>query len=350
MQAHETAVILAICIRERTILRHDYDNYSVAAGFLTAIELDDIISSLRSRGFYVEHFDDEIAFISWALSGNYAALPHRFKIVYTEAASGTGPGRRTLIPAFCKLVDIPTVNSDAYSCAINRQKFHWSRLLGAFGFPVPRSWSYDSEDGWFSGERPDYGTRVIGKSTYEDCSLGVSSNTVGEFSPSLEQHIAAASRSLQQPMTVQELIAGAELEVPVIELERRIAPSPIAILKANGEVLHNDVLVYDEVWDDDYRFAMPRGFSDDELKAIADMAIGASRVLGFRGFSRIDFRVGPGKHPYIIDVSTTPHLTRCSSYAFLFEQLGFTYGDMLQTMIASGLNRHGAPSVLRPEL
>lgn len=337
----ETAVILVICIRDRTRLRRDYNRYSVASSFLNAIELDDLLGSLRSRGLYVQHFDDEIGFISWVLSGAYAALPHKNKIVYTEAANGTGPGRRTLIPAFCALEGIPTMNSDAYSCAINRHKYHWSRLLETFGLPVPQSWSYDAVNGWFQRERPPCGTRVIGKSTFEDSSIGVSHKTVGIFAPELERNIDEVSRNLQQPITVQRFVAGLEVEVPVFELERHIAPSPIVIVKSNGTMLHDDVLVYDEVWDDQYQFQRPDNLTVRKMNEISDIAIQASKALGFRGFSRIDFRIDREGQPFIIDVSTTPHLIRTSSYAFLFEILGFDYADMLYTMVASGLKRHG---------
>src|SRR5665213_2814614 len=138
--ASRLSVILVISVRGQTRLRRDYEAYSVAASFLSSIELDDIIVSLRSEGIYVEHLADESEFIKWYSDGGYDSLPRPLKLVYTSAVNGTGPGRRSLIPAFCSLEGIPTVNSDAYSCAINRHKFHWSRLLESFGYPVPRCW------------------------------------------------------------------------------------------------------------------------------------------------------------------------------------------------------------------
>ncbi len=338
--ASRTAVVLVIGVKGVTRLRRDYDGYSVSSSFLLGPEIDDFIGSLRDNGFFVRHFADETEFLAWVLSGGYHELPHEHKLVYTSAVNGTGPARRSLIPSFCALEGVPTVNSDAYSCAINRHKFHWNRLLKEFGFRVPRTWWFDAVDGWFQEDRPNHGRMVIAKSTFEGSSLGVSSQTCGEFSAEIEQHIAEASRALRQPMTVQEFIAGDELEVPVLELRRYVAPAPVAILKANGVRTPDQVLSYAEVWEDAYRFAEPVGYTDWESAELGRIAVDAARTLGFRGFSRIDFRVDERRRPFIMDVSSTPHLTRASSYAFLFSRMGFSYAEMLTGLVAVGAKRH----------
>ncbi|HTD36094.1 MAG TPA: hypothetical protein VK669_01175 [Candidatus Limnocylindrales bacterium] len=278
--------------------------------------------------------------MSWILGGEQNFLPYRHKIVYTSAANGIGPGRRTLIPAFCSLEGLPTANSDAYSCAINRHKFHCAMLLKELGFRVPRTWWYDAEEGWFQDDRPTIGDRVIAKSTFEGASLGVSAATVGEFGAHMEREIANASRDLRQPMTVQEFIRGNELEVPVLRLpDRYIAPSPVAIARRGGGRSPDDVLLYEDVYDDYYEFSSP-GYSNEESRRISEIAERVAAALGFRGFSRVDFRIDEFGNPFVIDVSTTPHLTRTSSFNFIFDQMGFTYSDMLEAMIAVGAKQN----------
>jgi D-alanine-D-alanine ligase len=339
--AERLALILVISVRGQTRLRRDYDAYSVAASFLSSIELDDILISLRSKGIYVEHLADETEFISWYCNGGFDALPRPIKLVYTSAVNGTGPGRRCLVPAFCSLEGIPTVNSDAYSCAINRHKFHWNKLLGSFGYPVPRCWSYSSETGWFRDEKPRVGTHIIAKATFEGSSIGLRPSTVGIFEPAMELRLREVSCALGQPMTVQELIVGDEFEVPVIEATRNIAPLPISVLRSDGARLWDAVLTYDDVWIDQYKYAAPTNFAETLLTKLRESAVGACDSFPFRGFSRIDFRVDASGRPFIIDVSSTPHLTRSSSFAFLFELMGFSYADMLLALVATGARRHG---------
>src|ERR1700737_991000 len=79
----ELAVLLVICVKGRTPIRSDYDGFSVATTFLSTIEIADFIDALRVNGFFVQHFVDEVDFMTWTLSGEYASLPHAHKIVYT---------------------------------------------------------------------------------------------------------------------------------------------------------------------------------------------------------------------------------------------------------------------------
>lgn len=338
--AHETAIILVISVRGLTRLRRDYARHSVAASFLTAEELDDVIGGYRRGGFYVQHFPDETAFIQWCLDGRLAALPHPKKLVYTSAVNGTGAGRRCLVPAFCSLEGVPTMNSDAYSCAINRHKFHWGRLLSSFGISVPTSWHYNPRGGWWMGERPLAGSRVIAKATFEGSSIGLSPDGVGEWSTTLETHVTELANDLEQPILVQTFIAGDEMEVPVMEIGDELVPTPTLVVRADGSRLGSDFLSYDQVWQDQYRYSVPADLGPKVIAQAAETALQTVRCLNFRGFSRVDLRVDGAGIPFVIDVSTTPHLTTGSSYAYLFAALGYGYEGLAAAQVGASLRRH----------
>ena len=61
----------------------------------------------------------------------------------------------------------------------------------------------------------------------------------------------------------------------------------------------------------------------------------AANILNFRGLSRIDFRVNDNQEHYVIDVSSTPHLTRNSSFTFVFSQHGLDYEHVLVAMLSA---------------
>jgi D-alanine-D-alanine ligase len=117
------------------------------------------------------------------------------------------------------------------------------------------------------------------------------------------------------------------VEVPVIHLDRPFAPLAVGLSKNGNNLLGNDFLTYDDVYVDNYNFWK---FDQDTnlSKRLRDTAIQASNILGLRGFSRIDFRVTEEGKYFITDVSTNPHTTPHSSYAFLFESLGKSAGDL----------------------
>jgi D-alanine-D-alanine ligase len=339
VRASEIAVHAVINVKGRTRLMVDYSHHSMRTSFLNDAEIDGIVESLRDCGFFAQHFVDERDFFSWVLSGGPAALAVPTQFVYTSALNGSGPGRRALVPAFCAHFDIPTLNSDAYSCAINRQKFHVSRLLQTFGISVPRSWYFVPGRGWWDDEKPSNGEPVVAKATYEGSSVGVDSQGIGAFSRAVEDRIAYLSDTLRQPITVQRLIAGFEVEVPLVRLHSQRALG-VAVLTIRGSSrLDDTVLLYDDAWEDAYGYSEGSEFPSHWTERIERMAERAAEVLNFHGISRIDFRVSQEGEPYVIDVSSTPHLTPNNAVNHVFTRAGLRYRDIFSTLVGLGLTR-----------
>lgn len=336
--ATDTAIILVICVKGITRLRRDHGRHSIATSFYSAEELDDMIRAFRALGCYVQHFADEVEFMAWATAGGITSLCYANKFVYIGSVNGIGPGRRCLVPSFCSLEGIRTLNSDAYSSAINRHKFHWTRLLGSFGIGVPQSWLYDLRNGWLGGHSPPDGLRVIAKTLHEDSSIGVSSAGVGPWSATLSQHVEDMAGTFAQPIMVQQFIAGSEVEVPVLELGAARIAAPLLLLDQTGASSDDDYLSYDVVWDDRYRFSEADTLPATLREHLQQIARQVCQLLNFRYLSRVDFRVDEGGKAYVIDISTTPHLTRHSSYGQLFAGLGLEYADVMATLLGAGLS------------
>ena len=335
------AVLAVINVKTHSKQLEDYHHHSIRSSFLNDWEIDDFISSLRRVGFFVQHFADEEDFFSWVLSGKYEGLRIEHKLVYTSASNGIGPGRRALVPAFCRHKRIPTLNSNAYSCAINRHKFHVSRLLSAFGIRVPRTWYYIPDEGWWDSKPPPRGLKVIAKATYEGSSVGVEDETIGPFTPVIENRIDRLSKLLSQPITVQELIEGYEIEVPVIRLFSHHALGA-AVLSLHGSTkLDESVLSYREALNDTYSYESESAVPASIISCIYSSAELVAKIFDFDGISRIDFRITPSGTQYVIDVSSTPHLTRSNAVNYLFCQAGLEYCDTLAALVGAGCLRYG---------
>lgn len=339
--APQIAVLAVINVKTRSRQLEDYSHHSMRTSFLNDVEIDEIIAALRENGFFAQHFVDERDFFSWVLAGNFNSLPLPIKLTYTSALNGSGPGRRSLVPAFCAHFGIPTLNSDAYSCAINRQKFHVSRLLQTFGIGVPASWYFVPGHGWWDGERPGFGVPVVAKATYEGSSVGVDAEAVGPFSKNVEERIVFLGEALRQPITVQALIAGYELEVPLVRNSSQRALG-VAALTLRGKVrLDDSVLLYEDAWEDSYEFTDDHGLPPHWIENVRRIAERSAEVLNFQGISRVDFRMNSMGESYVIDVSSTPHLTRCNSISYLFSRAGFEYRDVFSVLVGLGVERHG---------
>lgn len=339
--SRDIGVVLVINVLGQTVLRKDYrqfKDFSVSASFLKSLEVDDILVGLERSGFLPMHFADESQFMRWALTGGMDAVPRLKTVVYTAALAGVGPGRRSLVPAFCAHRQIPTMNPNAYASALNRHKYHWFLVLRAAGIPLPRTWAYDAESGWLNDDVPPKGTTIVGKPSHEGSSIGLTVDTVGPFNDAIASAIHDLSVGLQQIVTVQEFVRGDEFEVPVVRLGNRYKSlTPVEIRKSNGETLHDSILPYEEAAEDQYVFVEPSAHpSLDSMQRIAERV---SAIFPFAGISRVDFRRDcTSNEPKVIDVSGTPHLTRNSSVAHRFRELGFKYDEVLACLVGMAID------------
>ena len=253
-QKNEIAVFVVCCVKGVTEVKGDYASQSVTTEFFSSDEIEQILGSLRHFGLYVRPFFSEMEFIRVVDTSDHLIHDRSHLLVYNTAHSGTGPGRKALIPSFCALHGIPITGADAYVVSLARHKFHVARLLTGFGLKTPNSWFYTLEYGWLGGNQPPNGLKVILKPTYESASIGIANNSVLIVDENLKSTVETTAREFRQPITVQSFVAGWEVEVPVIHLDRPFAPLAVGLSKNGNNLLGNDFLTYDDVYVDNYNF------------------------------------------------------------------------------------------------
>ena len=182
---------------------------------------------------------------------------------------------------------------------------------------------------------------LIAKAAHESASIGLDRASLGLLSIEYESILAAKSRRLQQPMVVHVLIPGREYEVPTVEIDGKFcAVSPVGITIAGKDQLGDRILSYEEVSTD--KFGFNTECSDQTLMArLRSAAAGTCEVLGLNGFARVDFRVSEGGDARVIDVATSPHIVRHSSYWAVFNSVGWDHPEMLACMIGVNGRRLG---------
>jgi D-alanine-D-alanine ligase len=332
-------ITVAIVLNRKEAISDDPDNR--ATEFMSDHEANELITGLREGGFRTRYYEGESTFVASVLESQPRIGTSRFSIVYNIAQSGTDPGRKSMIPSFCALNGIPTCNSNSYAVSLARHKFHVHALLRRFGLPTPDTWSFAANAGWLMGEKPPSGQTLIAKAAYESASIGLDHDSVGNLSDEYERILAAKSARLQQPMIVQRLIEGREFETPVIQIDGRFKGfGPIGITLDGDAQLGCRILAYDSVAHDGFGFAP--GEADRTLgEKLRNASANVCEVLGLGGFARVDFRVDDDGNARVIDVATSPHIVRHSSYWVAFEQEGWSYPEMLACMVAVNGDRLG---------
>lgn len=310
------------------------DSDDRATEYLSDSEASQLLTGLQAAGFRTRYFEGELAFMSAVLDNPRLDVSSKHLAVYNIAQSGSDPGRKSLVPAFCALHDLKTCNSSSYAVSLARNKLHVHAVLRRFGLPTPGTWAYQAGRGWLGGEPPPAGPLLIAKACQESASIGLDADSLGRLGASYERMLAERSARLNQPMVVQLLIPGWEIEAPVVEIDGGQHVLGPAIVTLGGEDrLGERILDYDAVAYDDYGYAPPKSEHDQAVARIARAAPAICQVLGLNGFARVDFRVGEDGEIYAIDVATSPHIVWHSAYWHVFQIAGWTHEEMMAAMV-----------------
>lgn len=167
------ALIIVSNVKGITNNNSDFDGNSVCTEFFSENELEEIVLCFRKFGLFTEVFFDENEFIRATLSGNLLQHKQKSVIIYNSSQKGTGPGRKSLLHAFCNLNNMTIIGSNAYVVSLCRHKYHYNRVLSKLGLPVAESWLFDHYFNWLQNKKPPIGTKVIIKPTYESASIGI---------------------------------------------------------------------------------------------------------------------------------------------------------------------------------
>ena len=189
-------------------------------------EFHEIYQGIVSAGFYIQSvYFNELDFIA-----DYVEHPNRFDncLVYNLARNGLGDNKKTIIPAFCELNNIPYTTSASLTCALCRNKYYFSTLLQAHNIPVPQSWLLNASGKWVH-DAPRQGTPVICKPSSESASQGINEHSIFDASNSKFKALKPEN------YIVQSYIEGKECEVPIFRYNNSVHVLPPVGINLKGK-------------------------------------------------------------------------------------------------------------------
>jgi D-alanine-D-alanine ligase len=86
---------------------------------------------------------------------------------------------------------------------------------------------------------------------------------------------------------------------------------------------------------------VPARLPDDVRERVRELAVTTFLAAGCSGLARVDFFVD-GERVLVNELNTMPGFTQTSVYAALFEAAGIPYPDLLDRLVALGLERYEA--------
>jgi D-alanine-D-alanine ligase len=225
----------------------------------------------------------------------------------------------------------------ASSIAID--KVMTKRVWMAEGLPTPRY--HLLQRGLYSREHvlaiPDeLGLPVIVKPAREGSSIGVFK--VAGYSEMKDAVDAAAA--LDADVLCEQFISGDEVTCPVLGTGENARALPLVrIVAPEGNYDYQN-----KYFTDVTQYLVPCGLPAGEEEAIQQLILKAYRVLGCRGWGRLDVMIeAKTRKPYLLEINTSPGMTGHSLVPMSAKAAGISYPDLCVQLLALAACDNAAP-------
>ncbi len=289
----------------------------------------DLRTALESHGHTVVELGDGRAFIEHLLQSPPDLV---FNI-----AEGTGVGRsrEARVPAVCEMLGVPYTGSDPLTLAVGLDKDVARRLVAAAGIPVPKGFVVTNKQPYDANAVP---YPAIIKPAWEGSSKGVRGKCIVHSPAELAERLPALFRDYEQPVLVEEFIAGDELTVGVVgnDPPRVLGAMHVIPKKQTAEFVYSLEVKRD--WENQVRYE----YREPDSKSALDVnALAAYRALGCRDISRIDFRIRDGV-PYFLEANPLPGLNaETGDIVLIARAMNMSHAELVNAVVQSATRRLG---------
>jgi D-alanine-D-alanine ligase len=280
-----------------------------------------VLRALQSRGVDAHAFDPAQRGLHELREAEFArcfiALHGRF-------------GKDGTVQGALELIGLPYTGSGVMASAIAIDKTMTKRVWLAEGLPTPRHVLLRGGRQGAAALAAVTGTLglpMIVKPAREGSSIGVAKVTsAADLSAAVEQ-----AAQLDTDVLCEAFIAGDEVTCPIIGSgdDARALPVIRIVAPAGNYDYQN------KYFTDDTQYIVPCGLPGGEEAAIQDFALRAYRVLGCRGWGRVDVMVeARTRAPYLLEVNTSPGMTSHSLVPMSARAAGISYEDLCLQILA----------------
>ena len=195
-----------------------------------------------------------------------------------------------------ELMGIPYTGSGVMASALAMDKWRTKLLWRSVGLPVPEFVLLDAESNFSEIERA-LGLPLFVKPACEGSSIGISKvKSAGGLRAAFEE-----AKKYDDLVIAERAILGGEYTVAILGDEA------LPIIKIEPVTEFYDYQA--KYFRDDTRYLCPCGFSKERETELRQQALEAFRILGGRGWGRVDFLMDEAGLPYFLEVNTSPGMT-----------------------------------------
>lgn len=238
-------------------------------------------------------------------------------------------GEDGTIQGALELMHIPYTGSGVMASALGMDKFRTKLLWQAAGLPVPEYALLNAQSD-FAEIEEELGLPIFVKPAHEGSSIGISKvKAPGGLA------VAYAEAARYDSLVIAEKgVMGGEYTVGILGRGEDMVALPIIKIEPATEFYDYEAK-YNR---DDTRYLCPCGLPAAKEAEIRRQALEAFRVLGGRGWGRVDFLMDEAGDHYFLEVNTAPGMTDHSLVPMAARVAGLDYPALVRRVLELAAN------------
>ena len=224
-----------------------------------------------------------------------------------------------------ELMHIPYTGSGVMASAVGMDKWRTKLLWSSIGLAIPK-FVLLNESSDFTAVEQQLGLPLFVKPACEGSSIGISMvRQPGEL------HAAYLEAVKHDPLViVEEGVLGGEYTVAILGEGDSMQALPIIKIEPATEFYDYEA----KYLRDDTAYRCPCGLSEAREIVLRGQALEAFRVLGCRGWGRVDFLMDEQGNAYFLEVNTSPGMTDHSLVPMAARVAGISYDQLVVQILA----------------
>ncbi|HEX5067629.1 MAG TPA: ATP-grasp domain-containing protein [Myxococcota bacterium] len=247
------------------------------------------------------------------------------------------------VTSYLELLGVSFTGCHARGILLTRDKALCKKILRYHRVPTPRFAVFERGAPMRRATERELSFPLIVKSVDEEASLGISQASVVSDLQKLKERVEFVHRSVGTDAIAEEYVEGRELTQSILGNERLQAFPPWE-------------LFFDKLPEGSLPIATARAKFDRKYQArvgidsgparemppataarIARLCKRVYRVLGLSGYARLDLRLAPDGHVYVIEVNSTPDVAEGEDFADSAKAVGLAYPQLVQRIVTLGI-------------
>lgn len=231
-----------------------------------------------------------------------------------------------------ELAEIPIVGCGMTSSAICMDKYIAHKLVESSGIPIPKSYLFTKYDNKNNIEEniKDLVYPIFVKPLKAGSSFGITK----VLNASQLNEAVDYAFSYDNSIIIEEGIDGFEVGCAIL------GNNSLIIGEVDQIELQDGFFDYEEKYTlKTSKIVLPAELPELEREKIKDTALKIYKILGCRGFSRVDMFYTKDKKIVFNEVNTIPGCTSHSRYPSMLKQIGYDFKDVIDKLITLGLEK-----------